>query len=182
MQAGIGIKGRKVLSIVALAAFTLTLSACGSAQSIQPKLTVAGLIGTWKSKSGSMVTLNSDHSVIVRHVDVGPGISGCGTVSGEGTWQFLSATGVGGSALDTYKNGNLVMILMPSIQEACNGWELTTWGTSSSVKLCVASDPDSPCISETFVRIKDLDSLSSASTKPVTAARVVGNADQNTLH
>jgi hypothetical protein len=130
----------------------LAIAACGNPQAIQPELTQQQVIGTWTSQSGSAVAFGPGHVLVVRHVNISPGVPGCGTVSGTGTWQFLSPTGSTGRSLNTYDKGNLLMVLMPSIREACNGWELTTGSGSSQVTLCVASDPDSPCSSETFAR------------------------------
>jgi hypothetical protein len=140
-------------ALVVLGLLVLVLAACGNSQgTTQPILTQHQVIGTWTSQSGSSLTFEPAHELVVKHVDIGPAVPGCGSASGAGTWQFLSLKGVSGSSPTTYKQGNLIMVLMPSIPEHCNGWGITTWGTSSSVRLCVASDPDSPCTSETFAR------------------------------
>lgn len=138
---------------VVLGLLLLVLGACSNPEGTdQPILTQDQIVGTWISQTGSSLTFKPGHELVVRHVDISPSVPGCGTASGGGTWQFLSLKGVSGPSPNTYKHGNLIMVLMPSIPEKCNGWGITTWGASSSVRLCVESDPDSPCISETFAR------------------------------
>jgi hypothetical protein len=134
-----------------LCAPLILLAGCGGGASNQPVISGHDLAGMWTTGKAWM-SFSSDHAIVVHKVNVEPGDPGCGVVSGTGTWQFLSSKGVSAAAPDLYKRGSLIEVELTVAPEVCGSWGLTTWGSPSAVTLCVESDPDSPCISDTFRR------------------------------
>jgi hypothetical protein len=139
------------LGLLPVALAVMLLSSCSTTASNQPVIGPTELVGTWANGHASM-TFSSDHSVLVHNVNVAPGNGECGVLRGTGTWQFLSARGESGQSPQSYKRGDLIGIDPVSLPENCGAFEVTTWGPSSAVTLCIDSDPDSPCTSTTFSR------------------------------
>jgi hypothetical protein len=130
------------------------LAACTHNPTSEPSLTRAQIVGTWRGPLGSLIfskdqTFQADSLRSLESV----GLEGCTQVSGGGTWQFLSNHGVSGHRLDQYSRGDLIGVELNASLENCS-FELTTWEVSSPVGLCYYADPDSPCITPVFRKVK----------------------------
>ena len=133
------------LLLCALAAGVL-LAACGHGDT-QPTLTKADLVGTWEGPDGATMKFLADQRLIVSGLDLAPyfGPHNCESVSGSGTWQFLSPQGDSGISPTAYSKGNLIGLNFNSpISSVCDA-EFTTWEINPPVGLCLDLDPDSPC-------------------------------------
>jgi hypothetical protein len=128
----------------------------------QPVLRSADLAGTWVSSNGGSITFTPDHQFTAAKLDIGKYYGGCAqapSLSGSGTWQFLSPQGDSNSSDPAgYAQGDLVMLDFESAADSpmsecpSNVFTLTSWNTGSKKGLCIQYDPDTPCGGPVFDR------------------------------
>lgn len=100
-------------------------------------LEVHDVVGTWSNHKGSAVTFQADGSFSAAGMDMDPAYEGCGSVSGTGSWGFVTAQG------DSAPSGN-VDLSFGGQNDSCDV-TFTSWEAGSPVALCIDLDPDSPC-------------------------------------
>jgi hypothetical protein len=121
------------------------LVSCGAfGRSAQPVLKVHDVVGTWSNHKGSTITFQADGSFSAAGMDMGPNLQGCSSVSGTGSWEFLSPQGDSPSSGVPYASGQLVDLSFDGQNDSCDA-TLTSWEIDPPVGLCLDFDPDSPC-------------------------------------
>lgn len=130
----------------------LYLASCGAEVDVQPVITSSALAGTWTAAAGATMMFSSSGQFAGHRLSLMPDTSGCGNVSGNGTWQFLNSQGYSPQHGQYYAKGNVIGIVFSSPVNAQCGYEFTTWTQGSRVGLCLYLDPDSPCTGEVFMK------------------------------
>ncbi len=106
-------------------------------------VTVHDVVGTWSNHKGSTIAFQGDGSFSAVGMNMGPVLEGCGSVSGAGSWEFLSAQGDSASS-GVYTSGNQIGLSFDGQNDSCDV-SLTSWEIDPPVGLCLDFDPDSPC-------------------------------------
>jgi hypothetical protein len=143
---------RRALSPVLLLGLAALASACGGGASEQPVISEGSLVGTWSGPQGSMTFL-ADHTFHGSDLRFDAQPQGCTKFSGPGTWQFISSRGQSGASLTTYRKGSVIEVNMNGSLDSCD-FDVTTWQVNGPVGLGYFADPDSPCISPAFARVR----------------------------